>query len=35
MHVPDFTLTDQHGDAWRLSDHLDTAALLLFLRGDW
>lgn len=35
MDVPNFTVTDQHGDPWRLSDHLDAAVLLLFLRGDW
>ena len=31
----DFTLTDQSGKPWTLSDHLDAAALLVFLRGDW
>ena len=31
----DSTLTDQAGMPWRLSDHLDAAALLVFLRGDW
>ncbi len=35
MPAPDFTLTDQHEDDWRLSDHLDAAVVLLFLRGDW
>lgn len=35
-HVPaDFTLIDQYGEPWTLSDHLDAAALLVFLRGDW
>jgi hypothetical protein len=28
-------LTDQAGTPWRLSDHLDAAAMLVFLRGDW
>jgi peroxiredoxin len=31
----DFSLTDQAGKSWRLSDHLDAAAALVFLRGDW
>jgi len=31
----DFTLTDQSGMPWTLSHHLDAAALLVFLRGDW
>ena len=34
--VPDnFTLIDQSGKPWTLSDHLDAAAMLVFLRGDW
>jgi hypothetical protein len=33
--LADFTLTDQEGRPWRLSDHLDAAAMLVFLRGDW
>ncbi|CAN5203538.1 hypothetical protein BH18ACT5_BH18ACT5_19630 [soil metagenome] len=33
--VVDFTLTDQEGKPWRLYDHLDAAAMLIFLRGDW
>ena len=33
--VADFTVTDQDGKPWTLSDHLDAAALLVFLRGDW
>lgn len=33
--VDDFTLTDQAGEPWALSEHLDAAAVLLFLRGDW
>jgi hypothetical protein len=33
--LADFTLTDQSGKAWTLSHHLDAAALLVFLRGDW
>jgi hypothetical protein len=28
-------LTDQSGKAWSLSDQLDAAAMLVFLRGDW
>ena len=28
-------LTDQAGKPWRLSDQLDAAAMLVFLRGDW
>jgi peroxiredoxin len=35
MSVPDVVLSDQAGRTWRLSDHLDAAALLVFLRGDW
>jgi peroxiredoxin len=35
MPAPDFTLTDQNGDSWTLSDHRDAAVALLFLRGDW
>jgi len=35
MPVPDFTLPDQSGTDWSLSEHRDTAVLLLFLRGDW
>jgi hypothetical protein len=31
----DATLIDQAGRTWRLSDQLDSAALLVFLRGDW
>lgn len=33
--LADFTLTDQEARPWRLSDHLDAAAMLVFLRGDW
>jgi hypothetical protein len=35
MTSPDPTLIDQAGETWPLSDHLDAAALLVFLRGDW
>ena len=38
MPNPDPTtvaVTDQAGSRWHLSDHLDTGALLVFLRGDW
>lgn len=31
----DFTLTDQAGQPWTLSDHRGAAHALLFLRGDW
>jgi hypothetical protein len=31
----DLALTDQAGASWRLADHRDAAALLIFLRGDW
>ena len=33
--APDFTLQDQAGAQWRLSDNRDAAALLIFYRGDW
>ena len=33
--VNDATLIDQAGQPWKLSDQLDSAALLVFLRGDW
>lgn len=35
MAVPDFTLLDQSGRPWTLSEHRDAAALLVFTRGDW
>ena len=35
MDTADFTLTDQNGDPWTLSDNLDAAVVLVFLRGDW
>jgi len=31
----DFTLDDERGEPWRLSDHLHGPVVLLFLRGDW
>jgi hypothetical protein len=31
----DFTVTDAAGRPWTLSDHLDSAAVLVFLRGDF
>jgi peroxiredoxin len=31
----DFTLEDENGRPWRLSDKLGDAVVLLFLRGDW
>lgn len=33
--APDFTLPDQSGTPWTLSEHLDAAAVLIFYRGDW
>jgi hypothetical protein len=33
--VNDALLIDQAGRPWKLSDQLDSAALLVFLRGDW
>jgi peroxiredoxin len=33
--APDFTLPDQAGRGWTLSQHLDAAAVLVFYRGDW
>lgn len=33
--APEFTLPDQSGTDWTLSEHLDAAALLVFYRGDW
>lgn len=35
MQAEDFTILDQAGAPWTLSDHLDTAQVLVFLRGDW
>ncbi len=35
MQAADFTLLDQAGQAWALSEHLDTARVVVFLRGDW
>ncbi len=35
MDALDFTLTDQAGKPWTLSDHRDGAVALVFLRGDW
>ncbi|MDH3306635.1 MAG: peroxiredoxin family protein [Acidimicrobiia bacterium] len=34
-HSPDFTLLDQASLPWTLTDHLDAAVILVFLRGDW
>ena len=33
--LPDFDLIDQAEKPWRLSEHLDSGAMLVFLRGDW
>lgn len=35
LRFMDLTAIAQDGSPWRLSDHLDTPALLFFLRGDW
>ncbi|MDH5372555.1 MAG: peroxiredoxin family protein [Acidimicrobiia bacterium] len=35
MPAADFTLLDQAGVPWTLNDHLDTARIVVFLRGDW
>ena len=35
MTVSDFTVTDQAEESWTLSNHLDAAVVLVFLRGDW
>jgi hypothetical protein len=35
MQAQDFTLLDQNGVPWTLSEHLDTARIVVFLRGDW
>lgn len=35
MSAPDFTLTDQAGGDWTLSEHGDAASVLVFYRGDW
>ncbi len=35
MQATDFTLTDQQGDTWTMSEHLDAGVIILFLRGDW
>lgn len=31
----DFTITDNAGKPWTLADHLDSAALITFHRGDF
>lgn len=33
--APGFTVPDQAGRPWTLSEHLDAAAVLVFYRGDW
>ena len=35
LMLADFTVTDQEGEPWRLSDHLDAAVMLVYNRGDW
>jgi peroxiredoxin len=35
VEVPDFTLVDQAGNPWTLSDHRESATLLVFNGGDW
>ena len=34
-NAPDFTLLDQSGEPWSLSDQRGRAVVLFFLRGDW
>lgn len=35
-NVPDFTLTDQAGNPWKLADaRARGAVVLVFYRGDW
>jgi len=31
----DFTLDDENGRPWRLSEHVGDSVVLIFLRGDW
>jgi peroxiredoxin len=31
----DFTVLDAAGEPWKLSDHLDSAAVITFHRGDF
>lgn len=31
----DFTVADNAGNPWTLSDHLDSAAVITFHRGDF
>ena len=33
--APDFTLLDQAGNPWTLSEQRGRGVVLLFLRGDW
>jgi peroxiredoxin len=33
--VPAFTLPDQGGQPWSLTDHLDAGVVIVTLRGDW
>lgn len=33
--APDFTLPDQSGADWALSEHRDGAVVVVFYRGDW
>lgn len=35
MNATEFTLLDQTGSPWTLGDHLESARILVFLRGDW
>lgn len=35
MSTSDFTLADQSGSDWTLSEHRDGATVLVFYRGDW
>lgn len=33
--APQLVLPDQSGADWSLAQHLDTAVLIVFYRGDW
>jgi peroxiredoxin len=35
MQAPDFTIPDQAGQPWTLSDQRPNAVVLFFMRGDW
>lgn len=35
MRALDFTLQDQSGSDWTLSEQRDATVVLIFYRGDW